>query len=123
MQGLMSVFEEIFEQINHRICLRHLRSNFKKKFGGGAAIRNLLMGVAKATYFQAWEKKMIRLKQLDKKTWDLLMGVPTKLWCKHFFSFYPKCDVLINNLSESFNSTTLQVTDKLILIMCEWIRN
>lgn len=29
----------------------------------------------------------------------------------------------MNNLSESFKSTLLQVRDKPILAMCEWIRN
>ena len=52
-QGLVSVFEKMFEQIEHRICLRHLYANFKKKFGGGAAIRDLLVEAVKATYFQA----------------------------------------------------------------------
>lgn len=66
---------------------------------------------------------MNQLKQIDKKAWEWLMGVPTKLWCKHSFSFYPKCDVLMNNLSESFNSTILQARDKPILTMVEWIRN
>lgn len=28
-----------------------------------------------------------------------LMAVPTKCWCKHAFSFYPKCDVLMNTIS------------------------
>lgn len=32
----MSVFDEMFEKIEHRIYLRHLYANFKKKFGGGA---------------------------------------------------------------------------------------
>lgn len=36
------------------------------------------------------------------------MGIPTKLGYKHAFDFYPKCDVLINKISESFNSTILQ---------------
>lgn len=53
----MSVFEDMFEQIEHRICLKHLYVNFKNKFGVGAAVRNLLMGTFKATYFQVWEKK------------------------------------------------------------------
>ncbi|CAI8614038.1 unnamed protein product [Vicia faba] len=91
-KGLVSLFEEIFEQIEHRICLRHLYANFKKKFGSEATIRDLLMGA-------------------------------TKLWCKHSVSFYPKCDVLMNNLSESFNSKTSQASDKPILTMREWIRN
>ncbi|KAI5392483.1 hypothetical protein KIW84_077039 [Lathyrus oleraceus] len=65
-KGLVSVLDEMFEQIEHRICLRHLCANFKK-FGSVAAIRGLLMGASKATYIQAWEKKMNELKQLDKK--------------------------------------------------------
>ncbi|KAI5413641.1 hypothetical protein KIW84_057988 [Lathyrus oleraceus] len=50
------------------------------------------------------------------------MAVPTKSWCKHAFSFYPKCDTLMNNISESFNATILAARDKPILTMCEWIR-
>ncbi|CAK8574067.1 unnamed protein product [Lathyrus sativus] len=82
-----------------------------------------MMGDAKVTYYQAWEKKMFELRQLDKKSWEWLMGVPTKLWCKHAFSFYLKCDVLMNDISESFNSTILQARDKPIITMCEWNRN
>lgn len=32
------------------------------------------------------------------------MGVPTKLWCEYSFSFYPKCDMLMNNIIESSNN-------------------
>lgn len=64
----MSAFGEMFEQIEHRICLRHFYANFKKKFGGGTTIRDLLMAAVKATDFQAWKKKMIELEQLDKKS-------------------------------------------------------
>jgi hypothetical protein len=120
---LVAVFEEMFERIEHRLCLRHLYANFKKKFGGGAAIRDLMMGAAKATYVQAWEQKMNELKALDFKAWEWLMRVPPKSWCKHAFSFYSKCDVLMNNLSESFNATILVARDKPILTLCEWIRN
>jgi len=40
----MSVFDEMFEVVEHRLCLRHLYANFKKKFGGGTIIRDLMMG-------------------------------------------------------------------------------
>ncbi|XP_058756954.1 uncharacterized protein LOC131630180 [Vicia villosa] len=120
-KGLVSVFEEMFEQIEHRVCLRHLYANFKKKFGGGAAIRDLLMGAAKATYFQAWEKKMNELKQLDKKAWDWLMGVPTKLWCKHSFSFYPKCDVLMNKWKHNVMPNPRKRLDKETHFSGEWL--
>ncbi|XP_050880746.1 uncharacterized protein LOC127084361 [Lathyrus oleraceus] len=121
-QGLVAVFEELSDTIEHRLCLRHLYANFKKRFGGGALIRDLMMGAAKATYYQAWVQKMNELKNADPNAWTWLMVVPTKSWCKHAFSFYPKCDTLMNNISESFNATILAARDKPILTMCEWIR-
>lgn len=77
------------------------------------------MGAAKATYYQGWIQKMNQLKKVDAKTWTWLTTVPTKCWCKHVFSFYHKCDVLMNNISESFNTTVLVARDKPILTMCE----
>ncbi|XP_058776090.1 uncharacterized protein LOC131650394 [Vicia villosa] len=122
-KGLVSVSEEMFERIEHRLCLRHLYANFKNKFGGGTLIRDLMTGAAKATYYQAWEEKMAELKKVDPKAYEWLMKVPTKTWCKHAFNIYPKCDVLMNNISESFNATILCARDKAILTMCEWIRS
>ncbi|XP_052734133.1 uncharacterized protein LOC108339256 [Vigna angularis] len=57
-KGLMIVFDEILEGVEHRLCLRHLYNNYKKKFGGGVLISDLMMGAAKATFKQEWEKKM-----------------------------------------------------------------
>ena len=45
-----------------------------------------------------------------------------KTWCKYAFSHYPKCDILMNNLSELFNSTILVARDKPVITICEWIR-
>jgi hypothetical protein len=62
----------MFERVEHRLCLRHLYANYKKKFGGGTRIRDLMMGAAKATYFQAWEAKMAELKIANIKAWECL---------------------------------------------------
>ncbi|XP_014495097.1 uncharacterized protein LOC106757029 [Vigna radiata var. radiata] len=122
-KGLMVVFDEILNGVEHRLCLRHLYNNYKKKFGGGLLIRDLMMAAAKATYFQEWEKTMGELKTINSDAYNWLMAIPTKSWCKHAFSAYPRCDVLINNLSESFNSTILLARDKPIITMMEWIRS
>ncbi|XP_057443785.1 uncharacterized protein LOC130735933 [Lotus japonicus] len=45
-KGLLSCLEGY----EHRFCLRHLYANFKKRFGGGVVIRNLMMTAVKATY-------------------------------------------------------------------------
>jgi hypothetical protein len=62
---------------------------------------------------------MDELKKVEYKAWEWLMKVPTKTWCKHAFSHYSKCDVLMNNLSESFNATILSARDKPILTLAE----
>ncbi|WVY93030.1 hypothetical protein V8G54_032118 [Vigna mungo] len=120
--GLMTVFDELMDGVEHRLCLRHLYNNFKKRFGGGVLIRDLMMGAAKAIYEKEWEKKMGELKAINFDAYNWLLGIPTKTWCKHAFSTYCRCDVLINNLSESFNSTILLARDKPIITMMEWIR-
>jgi hypothetical protein len=65
---------------------------------------------------------MNELKKVDHAAWEWLRGHNPKLWCKHAFSYYPKCDVLMNNISESFNATILLARDKPILTMAEWVR-
>ncbi|WVY90142.1 hypothetical protein V8G54_035656 [Vigna mungo] len=121
-KGLMTVFDELMDGVEHRLCLRHLYNNFKKRFGGGVLIRDLMMGAAKATYEKEWEKKMGELKAINTDAYNWLIAIPTKNWCKHAFNTYCRCDVLINNLSESFNSTILLARDKPIITMMEWIR-
>ncbi|WVZ18731.1 hypothetical protein V8G54_006053 [Vigna mungo] len=118
----MTVFDELMDGVEHRLCLRHLYNYFKKRFGGGVLIRDLMMGAAKATYEKEWEKKMGELKAINIDAYNWLIGIPTKTWCKHAFSTYCRCDVLINNLTESFNSTILLARDKPIITMMEWIR-
>ncbi|KAK7313889.1 hypothetical protein VNO77_39093 [Canavalia gladiata] len=89
-KGLIPVFEEMVQGVEHRFCLRHLYNNFKKKFGGGTMIRDLMMGAAKCTYIEAWEDKMNQIKKINSKAYDWLSAIPTSSWCKHAFSHYPR---------------------------------
>jgi len=50
------------------------------------------------------------------------MAHDPKTCCKHALSYYPKCDVLMNNISKAFSSTILVARDKPILTMAERIR-
>ncbi|CAI8618807.1 unnamed protein product [Vicia faba] len=44
---------------------KKMKANFKKKIGEDTLIIDLMMGAAKATYYQAWHEKMQELKKLD----------------------------------------------------------
>ena len=43
-------------------------------------------------------------------------------WCKHAFTTYSKCDVVMDNLRESFNNVILPARDKPIIAMLDWIK-
>jgi len=77
------------------------------------------MAAAKATYYQGWETNMEELKKVNQEAAEWLHAIPRNSWCKHAFSEYSRCDVLMNNLSESFNSTILLARDKPIITMME----
>jgi len=66
---------------------------------------------------------MGELQKINPDASNWLLQIPRKCWCKHEFSMYPRCDVLMNNLSESFNSSILIARDKPIITMMEWIRS
>jgi hypothetical protein len=51
-----------------------------------------------------------------------LKGIKEVHWCRHAFSTMPKCDMLLNNLYEVFNSKLITARDKSLLTMCEMIR-
>ncbi|WOL00674.1 hypothetical protein Cni_G09387 [Canna indica] len=122
-KGLLPVFDELLHGVEHRFCLRHLYNNFKKKFGAGLMMKTLMHGAANATFAGAHREKMEQIKAIYKEAYDWLEAIPKQAWCRSAFSFYPKCYVLMNNISEAFNSTILEARDKPIITMFEWIRS
>lgn len=84
--------------------------------------KDALWSAAKATTRSMFDNEMKKLAQLDKSAFDWVNAVPTKYWAKHAFRSHSKCDMLLNNISESFNSYILEARSKPILTMFEVIR-
>ncbi|KAL8462334.1 hypothetical protein ACS0TY_032585 [Phlomoides rotata] len=64
---------------------------------------------------------MGELKELNEEAWEWFNDKPGKQWSKAFFSEKSKCDMLLNNVCESFNSAILQARGMAIITMLEWI--
>ncbi|KAL8507850.1 hypothetical protein ACS0TY_018406 [Phlomoides rotata] len=65
---------------------------------------------------------MEEMKVLNEQAWEWFQNKPPNQWSKAYFSEKDKCDILLNNLCESFNSNILAARDKAIITMLEWIR-
>ncbi|XP_061993412.1 uncharacterized protein LOC133711278 [Rosa rugosa] len=105
-KGLLPAFEVVFPSAEHRFCVRHLWPNFNKKFPG-KALKDQLWAIAKSTTMAYFTKEM-SLKDLH--------------WSRSHFNTVLKCDILLNNLSESFNAFTLPARVKPVISMFEEMR-
>ncbi|XP_072080973.1 uncharacterized protein [Arachis hypogaea] len=120
-KGLVSTFEELLPGVDHRFCVRHLYANFKKRYPG-IQLKIMMWNAAKTTYLQEWERRMSEIQKVDQGAYNCLMEIPTKYWCHHRFVCRPKCDTLVNNMYEVFNSVLVEAREKPIVTMLEDIR-
>ncbi|CAL2255922.1 unnamed protein product [Prunus armeniaca] len=59
------------------------------------------------------------MKTLDSNAWEWLAEKPPTQWSKSHFRTHIKCDMLQNNLCESFNNSIKTARDKPIITMLE----
>ncbi|XP_061370246.1 uncharacterized protein LOC133312964 [Gastrolobium bilobum] len=105
----------------HRFCVRHLYSNFKLQYKG-KSLKDELWNVARSTTIHEFEKHMRNIKTLDSSAEKWLRDIEASSWSRHAFNPRTRCDILQNNIAETFNSFILEARDKPILTMCETIR-
>jgi hypothetical protein len=119
----MLAFELVMPSVNHRKCVRHLYANFRDIEGDrGLALKAQLWAVASSYTEYEFNDHMAILKNTNEGAYEFLNEVDPSTWCWTWFSDYPKCDLLVNNICECFNSYILKAREKLILTMLEMIR-
>ncbi|XP_059454848.1 uncharacterized protein LOC132185016 [Corylus avellana] len=121
--GLMPAFEVVMPMADHRICVRHLYANFRD-IGGhrGLALKEQLWSATSSYTEYHFNDHMEELKKMNKDAYEYLSNVDPSGWSRAWFSDYSKCDLLVNNICECFNSYILKARDKPILTMLEMIR-
>ncbi|CAL9014767.1 unnamed protein product [Prunus brigantina] len=120
-KGLVPAIERVLPTAEHRMCVRHLYSNFRASHNG-LALKHILWAAARATTVPWWEAEMENMKNEDEEAWKWLKKRPARNWSRSHFGSHFKCDLLLNNLCESFNAAILDARDKTILSCLERIR-
>uniref|UniRef100_A0A2N9ILE3 SWIM-type domain-containing protein n=1 Tax=Fagus sylvatica TaxID=28930 RepID=A0A2N9ILE3_FAGSY len=69
-----------------------------------------------------FDAHMAELKKLSPPAYEYLSKIPVATWSRSKFTKNPKSDLIVNNLSECFNSYILDARDKPILTMLDTIR-
>lgn len=103
------------------MCARHVLANWAKKWKG-AAIRKKFWECAWATFEVNFKDKLQELNKLGKGIVEDLLVYNKTTWCRAYFSFDCKCDIVDNNMTEAFNGWVLEARCKSIISMLEQIR-
>ncbi|XP_050216383.1 uncharacterized protein LOC126667453 [Mercurialis annua] len=120
-KGLIPAIETLFPHAEHRFCVRHILCNFRKSYKG-KALKDLLWACARAPYSQGFDKCMEAVGDISKGAKAYLKRITQGKWTRSTFDTRFKCDMLLNNLCESFNHVILEAKTKGIIIMNEMIR-
>ncbi|XP_072081100.1 uncharacterized protein [Arachis hypogaea] len=120
-KGLLPAYDDVIPGVENRFCVRHLYSNFRKRFPG-LQLKQLMWRCAKATHWRDWEKNMAELKAVNQEAYRYLNAIPPRYWSRSRFTYNSKVDTLVNNMSKSFNAAIVDAREKPILTMLEEIR-
>jgi hypothetical protein len=119
----MPALDTVIPMADRRICVRHLYANFRDLEGHkGLALKEKLWAAATAYTPHEFTGHMKELKKLSEATYNYLVKIDPSGWSRAYFNEYSRCDLLVNNIYEYFNSYILKACDKPILIMLEMIR-
>ncbi|XP_062089467.1 uncharacterized protein LOC133796002 [Humulus lupulus] len=120
-KGLENAVRAIFSGCEVRYCVRHLHSNFKKEYPG-LLLKQLLWPAANTTAQVEFARAMQEVKVVSDGAYNWLAGKNPTEWRKSHILEYPKCDILVNDLCESFNAAILNAHEKPIITLLEKIR-
>ncbi|XP_027155244.1 uncharacterized protein LOC113755439 [Coffea eugenioides] len=121
-KGLIQVCDLVFPNAAHRFCVKHMHANFSSAGFKGEALRKALWTAAKATTPTEFFSKMEEMAAIDIDAARWFDDKAPAQWSRAFFSTYPKCDILLNNLCECFNSKIVDAREKPIIEIMELLR-
>ncbi|XP_042059665.1 uncharacterized protein LOC121804202 [Salvia splendens] len=121
-KGLAKAILEDFPQSEHRFCVQHIYNNFKKRFIG-ENFKEILWEFAPSTTHEQYVERMDTLRIIYPQAHQYILGVaPKQKWVNAYFTSHVCCDVILNNICETFNSKISIARELAIITMLEEIR-
>ncbi|KAG8376039.1 hypothetical protein BUALT_Bualt09G0022200 [Buddleja alternifolia] len=124
---LLEAVSKLAPQAEHRFCLRHMYNIFKGRYKE-QQLKNLFWKVASTYNVKQHLKVMREIQRISPKrgsevtAYEWLCNIPSTHWARCFFPIRSKSDVIVNNISESFNNYILEARELPIIEMFEAIR-
>jgi len=111
----------IGEHVEHRLCVRHLYGNWRKRHAG-EKLKEALWRAARANTMTEFNKAMESLKMLSVPAWEEMRQYAPGMWSRVGYSTHTNCDLQVSNMCEAFNSTILDLRDLPIISLVEGLK-
>jgi hypothetical protein len=85
-------------------------------------LKDKLWKAANAYTVHGFQREMEAMKKLSPAAHTYAEKIDPHMWARAFFDITPRCDLIMNNLCEFFNSYIIKARDKQIITMLEMIR-
>nr|XP_043623589.1 uncharacterized protein LOC122595313 [Erigeron canadensis] len=120
-KGLEVAITQVYPNIEHRECIRHLYSNLKRHFHDDFFYFKL-WGAAIAYCVNDHDRLLDEIDVVRKEAITYLNDNHNKIWSRCKFGTTSKCDYITNNISESFNSWVGDLRYRPVLDLLDAIR-
>lgn len=120
-KGLGIAISDLMSGAEHRHCVRLLYNNFKCNHPG-ARLEQTVWNAARSSIVVWYNNNMDAMEKQSEDARKWFEDKPPEQWSRSHFRTISKCDILLNNLCESWNASILNHRDKPILTMIEEIR-
>ena len=112
---------DVLPQAKHRHCARHIYHAFNKKWKGQERKLDFLL-CSRAPFKENLKDKLKDLSKLGKGIVEDVLTWLVERWCRAYQRTDIKCDVVDNNMAETFNGWILDSRQLTIVSMLEEIR-
>ena len=97
MQGLISAVQHELPKIEHRMCVRHIYGNLKKKHGSKSDMKPYIWRLAWSYNEAEYQQNLDRIFNYDVGVYDDVQKTNPKSWCRAFYRLGPYCEDVENN--------------------------
>src|ERR1044072_8353355 len=118
LKGLVPTLASLGEGVEHRLCMKHLYANFRKKFPGDL-MKQAIWKAARASTEQQFKVAMEEVKGINEDGYNDMMKLLFSIWSRSAYSPHSKCYLQDNNMCEAFNRAILDHRDKPIISLLE----
>lgn len=121
-KGLIEAFQGTMPGVTHRFCVRHIHSNMRVAGFTSNPVKDSLWKAARACTVNSFRAALLELRTVDEGAFVWLADKHPSEWSRSHFTTTPHCDILVNNISESFNAMILEARENPVINCFELIR-